>query len=298
MSKKTDENLTDIFKALSHPLRQDIISILADRQQMEGIGFTALQKELNQVPSRKKPVQVGTIYHHIGLLGDLVNQNEESKSWTLSERGWFAFNLMTSSQDRNQFLTYGDMKQASHFSLICQILAPPRLFFFAKKSIALFIGWQIVFFILFALITAQADLVLIFVFFSNLNTRKDILLSLGSIVLSWAVFTILGVIITFVLLRKKSLTFEDIVTIAVFLGISLLPLGIFPILVVIGVFDLTQAFMPLTIAVILQLWVILLAARAISVQFFVRMERAGIISLISIYIMVLLGLILESLLGF
>ncbi len=79
MSKQLDENRTEIFKALSHPLRQDMILILADRQ-IDGIGFTALQKELNRSQNRTKSVQVGTIYHHIGLLGDLVTQNEKSKS--------------------------------------------------------------------------------------------------------------------------------------------------------------------------------------------------------------------------
>ncbi|MFX1282949.1 MAG: ArsR/SmtB family transcription factor [Promethearchaeota archaeon] len=298
MSKQPDENLTDIFKALSHPLRQDIISILAERQQMEGIGFTALQNELNQDQSRSKPVQVGTIYHHIGLLGDLVNQSEESKSWILSERGWFAFNLLKSSQDRNQFLTRGDLKRASPFSIVWQIFAPPRLFFFAKKSIALFFGWQILFFLLFAFITAQADLVLIFVFYSTSNTQKDVLLSLSSIMLSWSIFTLLVLVLSKQLLRKKRLTLEDIVTIAIFLGISLLPLGLLPLLVIVNVINLTQSFIPLALAILLQFWVIFLAARAISVQFFVRMERAGIISLISIYIMVLLGVLLSPILGF
>ncbi|UCG90163.1 MAG: helix-turn-helix transcriptional regulator [Candidatus Heimdallarchaeota archaeon] len=298
MSKQPDENLTEIFKALSHPLRQDIIFILAERQQMEGIGFTALQNELNQSQSRKKPVQVGTIYHHISLLSDLLTQSEESKSWKLSERGWFAYNLLTSSQDRTQFLSQGDLERTSPLSIVWRILAPPRLFFFAKKSIALFIGWQILFFLLFAFITAQADLVLIFVFYSTLNPQKDVLVSLGSILLSWAIFTLLVLVLSKQLLRKQTLTFEDTVTIAIFLGICLLPLGIFPLLVLVNIFDLTQSFIPLALAILLQLWVILLAARAISVQFIVRMERAGIISLISIYIMVLLGVLLSPILGF
>ncbi|MHA2202694.1 MAG: hypothetical protein ACW991_03295 [Candidatus Hodarchaeales archaeon] len=298
MSKQPDENLTEIFKALSHPLRQDIIHILEERQQLDGLGFTALQNELNRSPLRKKPVQVGTIYHHIGLLGDLLNQNDESKSWTLSERGLFAFNILTSSQDRNQFLTQGDLKQRSPFSLIWEILAPPSIFFFIKKSITLFVGWQILFFLLFAFLTAQADLVLIFLFYSDINPRKDILISLGSIVLSWVIFTILVLLLSRQLLQKKIMTLEDIVTTAIFLGMSLLPLGIFPLLVFANIIDLTQSITPLALAIMLQLWVILLSARAISVQFFVRMERAGIVSLISIYIMVLLGVLLSPILGF
>ncbi len=94
------------------------------------------------------------------------------------------------------------------------------------------------------------------------------------------------------------MTLEDIMTTAIFLGMSLRPLGIFPLLVLANIIDLTQSITPLALAIILQLWVILLSARAISVQFFVRMERAGIVSLISIYIMVLLGVLLSPILGF
>ncbi|MFX0013169.1 MAG: hypothetical protein ACFFB2_05015 [Promethearchaeota archaeon] len=298
MSKQADENLTEIFKALSHPLRQDIIIILAEHQEFEDIGFTSLQNELNKSKTRNKPVQVGTIYHHINLLGDLITQDEGSKSWMLSERGWFAHNLLTSSQDRNQFITQSDFIQKYPFSLIWKILAPPRFFFFVKKSIVLFIGWQILFFLLFAFFTAQADLVLVFVFYSDVNPNKNILISLGSILLSWFVFTFLVLVLSKYLLRKKYLSLEDVMTMAVFLGVSILPLGLFPLLVVIDVFDLSQSFLPLALAIILQLWVILLSTRAISVQFFARMERAGIVSLISIYIMVLLGILLSPFLGF
>ena len=94
------------------------------------------------------------------------------------------------------------------------------------------------------------------------------------------------------------MSIEDIMTTAIFLGLSLLPLGIFPLLVIVNVIDLTQSFTSLALAIILQLWVILLSARAISVQFFVIMERAGMVSLISIYIMVLLGVLLSPILGF
>ncbi|MFX1505990.1 MAG: ArsR/SmtB family transcription factor [Promethearchaeota archaeon] len=297
MSKQHDENLTEIFKALSHPLRQDIIHILAERHQIGGMGFTALQNELNRGSSRKKPVQVGTIYHHIALLGDLLQQSEESKSWILSERGLFAFNLLTSSQDRNQFLSQGDLQQQSPFIFIFEILAPPQIFFFIKKSISLFIGWQILFFLVFAFITAQADLVLIFLFFADINPQKEILISLASIVISWIIFTILVMLLSKKLLPTK-IKIEDILTTTIFLGMSLLPLGIFPLLVIVKLIDITQSFIPLALAIILQLWVILLSARAISVQFFVRMERAGIVSLISIYIMVLLGVLLSPILGF
>ncbi|MHA2075882.1 MAG: hypothetical protein ACW97X_14775 [Candidatus Hodarchaeales archaeon] len=168
-----EKNITEVFKALSHPIRQDIIQILADHRE---IGFTLLQKQLNNIQSNTKTVQVGTIYHHVKLLGDLIDQNNTSKSWSLSERGWFAYNLLSSTQDRDQFLKSGDLDRQSPISFLWNIFAPPSLFFFIKKSLLLFIGWQILFLIGFALITSQAELELVFVFFSDVNPGKDIIL--------------------------------------------------------------------------------------------------------------------------
>ncbi len=284
-----DENVTEVFKALSHPIRQDIILLLADHQE---IGFTVLQKELRNFQHNNKAVQVGTIYHHIKLLGNLVDQNESSKTWSLSETGWFAYNLLTSSKDRSQFLKSGDLEGQSPISFLWEILAPPSLFFLIKKSLVLFIGWQILFFLGFALVTSQTQLILIFVFFSDLNPEKNFILSLSSILISWLLFTIIVIIVSFLFLRRKNLTIEDIGTLAIFLGIALLPLSVLPLLVLFQVISLDQRIFILTIAILSQLWVIILSARSISVQFFIRMERAAIVSLISIYIMVLLNLII------
>ncbi|MFW9997971.1 MAG: hypothetical protein ACFFD4_38370, partial [Candidatus Odinarchaeota archaeon] len=118
------------------------------------------------------------------------------------------------------------------------------------------------------------------------------LVRIASILLSWFFFTGLVIFLSKQFLRREKIKLEDIVTIAVFVGIALLPLAVFPLLLLIDIFTLEQQYLPLAVAIILQLWVILLLARSISVHFFVRMERAGIISLVSIYIMVLLGLIL------
>jgi len=291
MSLRQDEKLTraELFKSLSHPIRQDIILILAEQQK---VGFTALQNELNRNYEGKKTVQVGTIYHHVKLLGNLIKHDEKSKSWVLSDKGWSAYNLLTSNQERDRLLEKGDMGQSSIISTLWRILAPPEVFFFAKKSFLLFLGWQLIFILTFAVLTANAHLVLFFVFFiSDLNPNKDIIISLVSILLSWLLFTVITLVLSRQLLKRK-ITLEDALAIAIFLGVSILPLGIFPVLVLTSIFDVSQQFIPLGLAIILQFWVILLAARGISVQFFVRGERAGIVALIAIYIMVVLGLIL------
>jgi hypothetical protein len=287
MQVQPDEDLTETFKALSHSLRQDIILILAESYH-EGIGFTALQKELNQNIAGKK-IQVGTIYHHVKLLGDLIDQTKSSK-WTLTDKGWFAYNLLTSSQDRTYFIQIGEKETQSQLSFISRVLAPPEIFLYVKKAPFLYFGWQIIFFLLFGLIVTESNLVLVFVFFGVLP-EKNFLLSLGSIWISWIAFSLLTIISSKQILRRKKFTTEDIGTIMIFLGISMGPLLLFPLFISFSVINLSQQIIPLTVVIILQLWVIILVTRGISVQFFIRMERAAIIGLTTVYLMMILGII-------
>ncbi len=292
MPKLHDKDVTEIFKALSHPIRQQIILILANSHENRGIGFTALQSSLN---SRKaaKPIQVGSIYHHIGLLGTLLKQTPE-KSWILSESGWFAYNLLDSAQDTNEFLGKGDLKKSTSLAYIWNILAPSSLFFFVKKSYMMFIGWLVLFFLIFAGLTAEAESILVFLFFNAVNTDHDFLLSLLSILISWFVLSGVTFIITKIQLRDKPVLIKDILPLSTLLGISLSPLTIIPVLGIVNAINLqTENLISLSSAIILQLWVIILSARAISVYYIIRLDRAAIISIVSVYIMVLLGLLLE-----
>ncbi len=292
MPKLQDKDVTEIFKALSHPIRQQIILILANSHERQGVGFTALQSFLNSNRQAKK-IQVGSIYHHIGLLGSLLTQTSE-KAWILSESGWFAHNLLNSTQDKSEFLTKGDLKKSSPASYIWNILAPSSLFFFVKKSILMFIGWLILFFLLFAIVTAESQSVLVFLFFNAVNNKNDFLLSLISVLISWVVLSLVTIFIAKIHLRDKSVVFKDIIPLSTLLGISLFPLSIIPILAIFNVIDIqTENVLSLLGAIILQLWVIILSARAISVYFIIRLDRAAIVSIISVYILVLLGLLLE-----
>ncbi|MFW9820842.1 MAG: hypothetical protein ACFFE5_14635 [Candidatus Thorarchaeota archaeon] len=218
-----------------------------------------------------------------------MNQTKSSK-WVLSDKGWFAYNLLTSSQDRNQFLQQGDLTD-SKISIITRVLAPPELFLYVKKAPILFIGWQIVFFLLFSFIATESEMVLFLVFFGEL-TEPNYFLTLGSIIVSWLIFSGITLVLSKQMLKRKSIHYEDILAISIFLGLSLLPLGLFPLLVSFSIVSLEQQFVPLAVVIILQLWVILLATRGISVQFFIRMERAGIIALIAVYMMMILGIII------
>ena len=292
MPELHDKDVTEIFKALSHPIRQQIIIILADSHENRGIGFTVLQNTLNSKKFSKR-IQVGSIYHHIGLLGSLLVQTPE-KAWTLSESGWFAYNLLDSAQDRGEFLNKGDLKKSTPFSYIWNILAPSSLFFFVKKSLVMFIGWLLLFFLVFAWVTAESQSVLVFLFFNAVNSENDYILSLSSILFSWVVLSFVTIFIAKIQLREKTVLIKDIIPISTLLGISLWPLAIIPALAIFNIINLqTDNIFALLGAILLQLWVIILSARAISVYFIIRLDRAAIVSLVSVYILVLLGLLLE-----
>ncbi|MHA2388817.1 MAG: hypothetical protein ACXACW_08860, partial [Candidatus Hodarchaeales archaeon] len=110
----------------------------------------------------------------------------------------------------------------------------------------------------------------------------------------WFVLSAVTILITKIQLREKTILFKDILSISTLLGISLLPLAIIPILAIINLINIqTENIFSLSGAILLQIWVIILSARAISVYFIVRLDRAAIVSIISVYIMVLLGLLLE-----
>lgn len=286
-----EKQVTEIFKALSHPIRQNIILILANTQDNQGMGFTSLKQSIN-ASVKGKTIQVGSIYHHIGLLGSLLKQSS-SKTWTLSESGWFAHKILQSTQDRTEFLKEGDLNKSTPFSLVWQVLAPSTLFLYIKRSIGLFIGWLIIFFIVFAAITAEAQSVLVFLFFTPINVNKNFVISLLSIVISWIIFSLTTFLVSKTLLKEKSIRFNDLFPLMIFFGVSLLPLGIFPIINILLVLNMhLQTILSLTMAILLQIWVIVLSARAISVFYFIRLERAAIVSVVSVYVTVLLAIIL------
>ncbi|MFW9779769.1 MAG: hypothetical protein ACFFE8_13020 [Candidatus Heimdallarchaeota archaeon] len=285
MLMQSDRDMIGVFKALSHPLRQQILLILSDRPS---IGFTDLQNELNQ-DRNNSAVRVGSIYHHMKLLGNLVITG--GGTWTLSAEGKFAVQLLTSSQDKSQFIKEEETHQLPFLSIILQVLAPPQIFFFARKSFILFLGWEILFLLLFSWITAQAHLVLFFVFFIDWP-EQDLALSIASVSFSWVVFTILGLLLAKSYLKRKIKLSTDLGALLINMGIALLPLIVFPLVVILGIIVPDQPVISLTLVVILQLWVIILAARGVSVHFFVRMEQAGVLAMVAVYIMMSLGLVL------
>lgn len=277
------ENKSTIFKALSHPLRRDIIIILAENGSM---GFTELQSTLSKKNNKK--IQVGGIYHHMGLLEHLVNQDSQDRSWSLNSLGEYAYDMMDSVIPTKSKVQPKDSKIVTG---IFTIFAPKKLFEFVIKTKFLFLGWEIVFFVIFAYFCSQTKLTLVAFFFNDSNFDSDILLSFLSILISLFAFSLVVIIIINIMVQK-SLSLDDILIIILFNGLAILPLSIFPLMIFLNIFTVSDNI-SLSIAVILQLWTIIIVARGISIQFKTSLEKGALISLISIYVMILFGLFLS-----
>ncbi len=69
MSKAESEEITKVYSALGHPLRKKIVVILGEKQRA---GFKDLKDALS--------VSVGTLYLHLEMLGDLIEQDGEKNT--------------------------------------------------------------------------------------------------------------------------------------------------------------------------------------------------------------------------
>lgn len=75
------EHKVDIFKALGHPTRREILKLIAKKGAVS-------YKELTKIEPK-----AGVLYHHLRLLGDLIYQ-DENKLYRLTDRGYKALDFM------------------------------------------------------------------------------------------------------------------------------------------------------------------------------------------------------------
>ncbi len=81
MGRKTILKEGDIFKALSHPKRREILKFIAQRGSVS-------YSELTEIEQKS-----GVLYHHLRLLGDLIYQ-DKNKLYRLTEKGQKAYEFL------------------------------------------------------------------------------------------------------------------------------------------------------------------------------------------------------------
>ncbi|MCG3222114.1 MAG: helix-turn-helix transcriptional regulator, partial [Candidatus Heimdallarchaeota archaeon] len=77
----------ELWKALSNEIRRELLSYIGEKRV---VSFTEIQARFQ--------MKVGTLYHHIDTLGELITQ-DPSKRYLLTEKGKRAYSLIEDELD-------------------------------------------------------------------------------------------------------------------------------------------------------------------------------------------------------
>lgn len=272
----SNEELADLFKALSHPLRQAILLHIAENGQ---VSSSELFDHLK--------CQSGTLYHHLKLLttpGLLVQ--EKGKSYSLSEIGWKSVHILDKElniQSSHEKVTEEE-KQAINYlnKSMFNIIAPKRIFEKIWQDPYFFSTPIILLILLFGYLNSITNIRLMFFFFEIQN--DDFFLSTVYIVFSLISITVVPLIVGYFLYPnhwKKKIPFSA----PIMAGIALIPLILFPIIAMFDIFVIAGSHFQLAVTIILQSWSTIIIGRMINISFKVSWERGILVSIISIYIL-------------
>ncbi|MHA1115292.1 MAG: winged helix-turn-helix domain-containing protein [Candidatus Heimdallarchaeaceae archaeon] len=278
MSPSKTKEPINIFKALSNPIRRNLVSFIGDKTRYgDSVSFTQIQQEFN--------MKVGTLYHHLDSLGDLITQDEKKK-YLLTPKGVQAYNLIEDKIDAfaKEMPTFGP------FSFLHRVFL--RDYFEKIQSDPLrFLGISL--FIFSGLVTGSYFLSYgpIFIFPTLISPQ---FLTPVLFVLSALVIYLLIELFTSLFFRKttdKLALFQAVLY-------SQIPLFIFSIIEYF-VMDVDYSVSPLDISIwlfllliFIQLLFLGIIIEALIVIKGLRMEKAGLIALLVIYLLNLFSFLL------
>jgi hypothetical protein len=257
----------ELWKALSNEIRRELLSYIGEKRV---VSFTEIQSRFQ--------MKVGTLYHHIDTLGDLITQ-DETKRYLLTEKGRRAYALIEDELDiaAPGIQAYGKL---SFFHVF--FLRP--LFQFIQKDAIRSLGFSILIFIGLVISTYFLSVTPIFMFPSFITPAYFApIFFILSTILTYALFEVLLILI-FRRRQNKLALFQAVI-------ISQIPLILLSVLVsFIADFEYPTSILQMEIWVIVlfffvQLFYAGLLMEAIIVVKEVRLEKAGSISLLAILVL-------------
>ncbi len=120
----------EIWKALSNKIRRDLLCFIGEKQI---VSFTEIQEQFQ--------MKVGTLYHHIDTLGELISQNH-TKKYLLTEKGRRAFSLIEDELD----VSAPSLQAYGRFSFLHNFFLRP-VFRFINNDAVRSLGFSIMIFI-------------------------------------------------------------------------------------------------------------------------------------------------------
>ncbi len=264
----TEETMTTaVFKALAHEFRRKLLIFLADAPA----GFTELQQEL--------ACQTGTLYHHLRILGDLVVQDTE-KQWGLTDTGWLAYRVLTTTQEDFDISEFRKQALPTPIIRVINVIAPKRLFQIVENSPYHTIVEAIVLFLIFGYLLANSEVKMIGFFFDQ--EALDLIFAIVSVFVGWISLAVILSVVSKIMTSHPRDEMEIVLIFAI-VPFSMIPLVLLPIIQIIG---FNEPEFTTILATVLQLWVLILLTQALSVIFEIKIEKALLVGIVTMYILI------------
>ena len=169
----------ELWKALSNEIRRELLSYIGERRV---VSFTEIQTRFQ--------MKVGTLYHHIDTLGELITQ-DQSKRYLLTEKGKRAYSLIENELD----IAAPGIQAYGKFSFFHVFFLRP-LFQFIERDAIRSLGFSVLIFIGLTVATYFLSVAPIFMFPSFITPPYFA-----------PVFFILSTILTYILFEILTILF-------------------------------------------------------------------------------------------
>ncbi|MEM2281300.1 MAG: winged helix-turn-helix domain-containing protein [Candidatus Bathyarchaeia archaeon] len=264
------EDLSRYYALLKDPTRRKIIEILGSQEK---IGFKELRETLG--------VGVGTVYYHLDMLSDFIEQDKQRK-YRLNFRGQMLYRVL---KDGNVPASLAISETLSHQAAKWLFLSP--IFALTAKPYKL-LPVSVAMFLLGAFGSSIAKLEPVLFFYFEGSMRSPT--SIGVLfTLNWIGLFLFTEALTIALFRRVGNDMQLFTCI----GLAALPLAVYPyiyvsiptVLEVLNVYslELAKTVRDITL-VVLQIWSILLVSAAVCHGKGLRLDKGIIISLTATYI--------------
>jgi len=274
-----NSEISSFYTVLGHPLRRDIIKIIGETGSAS---FTDLRTRLK--------VSVGTLYYNIDFMQGLIAQ-DKGRRYVLTPKGEMAYRLLVESEEKLVSVGVESERRAGWLSFLGRVLTMRGLFSYVYESPKLFLPTAVTILAYGMWITYEAQLFPIIILYSDkpsLSPLHAAILFMGG----WAAINILANIVTFFLYHRPREGFGCLLIGSCY---ALLPSLALPTIWVLFRFlyirlglMVAQSIMLLSMG-----YSLFLLTTAISVAKGLRTERAALVSMMVLYLVLGLYLFLE-----
>jgi hypothetical protein len=252
------------YTLLRDPTRRRIIQILGEQKK---IGFKELKQTLG--------LGVGTVYYHLDMLSDYLNQDKQRK-YQLNDHGRLLYKSLKEGTLPPSALQISET--FSHRFVKWLFLSP--LFAKTTKPLILF-PFALIILILGALGSASVSSQSLLFFYSSFTVYEFETTAI-LYVFNWISLFLFSELIIYVFFKR---TRGDL-QLFVCLGIASFPMALFPYIYLFFSYEIARYLL-----LLLQIWSVMLLSSAYSFSKGLRLDKSIVISLVVLYLNILLLLV-------